>query len=316
MFFAGAHNNHFGQGAALGRQKIFGTQIGRRSLSAGADAVRAQHHGMRIALAVDFDAAGLISGDVKAALGRVSSISMMFSRKIGCKNKRIRVALSPLNSGRLRLWLRAYTNTYGLRRHNEACQYRYFRVGNSRQGRGGCFADNAAEISRRLGRDVNVFMVSTRNAEKGCRICPPQTLITEDPFEVVQRPKWILWWSFRRHRSAKKLVLTAIEHGKHVVTANKKLLAEYGNEIFALAEQKNVMVQFEAAVAGGIPIIKALREGLAANRSPVDRRHHQWHQQFHSHRNARKRQRFCRCVEAGASWAMQKPTPAFRYRRP
>ena len=64
---------------------------------------------------------------------------------------------------------------------------------------------------------------------------------------------------------AKKLVLTAIEHGKHVVTANKKLLAEYGNEIFALAEQKNVMVQFEAAVAGGIPIIKALREGLAAN---------------------------------------------------
>ena len=65
---------------------------------------------------------------------------------------------------------------------------------------------------------------------------------------------------------AKEAVLKAIENGKHVVTANKKLLAEYGNEIFALAEQKNVMVQFEAAVAGGIPVIKALREGLAANR--------------------------------------------------
>ena len=126
--------------------------------------------------------------------------------------------------------------------------------------------NNAAEISRRLGRDVNVFMVSTRNAEKGCRICPPQTLITEDPFEVVQHPEVdIVVELFGGTDIAKKLVLTAIEHGKHVVTANKKLLAEYGNEIFALAEQKNVMVQFEAAVAGGIPIIKALREGLSAN---------------------------------------------------
>ena len=66
--------------------------------------------------------------------------------------------------------------------------------------------------------------------------------------------------------AAKELVLEAIRHGKHVVTANKKLLAEYGSEVFALAEEKNVMVQFEAAVAGGIPIIKALREGLSANR--------------------------------------------------
>ena len=89
--------------------------------------------------------------------------------------------------------------------------------------------NNAAEISRRLGRDVNVFMVSTRNAEKGCRICPPQTLITEDPFEVVQHPEVdIVVELFGGTDIAKKLVLTAIEHGKHVVTANKKLLAEYG----------------------------------------------------------------------------------------
>ncbi|VEF01230.1 homoserine dehydrogenase [Neisseria canis] len=125
---------------------------------------------------------------------------------------------------------------------------------------------NAEEISRRLGRDVNVFMVSTRNLENARRICPEQTLITTDPFEVVRHPEVdVVVELFGGTEIAKDLVLEAINQGKHVVTANKKLLAEYGNEIFAKAEEKNVMVQFEAAVAGGIPIIKALREGLAAN---------------------------------------------------
>ena len=126
--------------------------------------------------------------------------------------------------------------------------------------------NNAAEISRRLGREVNIFMVSSRDTEKARSICPPQTLITNDPFEVVRHPDVdIAVELFGGTDLARQLVLEALQQGKHVVTANKKLLAEYGNEIFALAEQNNLMVQFEAAVAGGIPIIKALREGLAAN---------------------------------------------------
>ncbi|MDO4878397.1 MAG: homoserine dehydrogenase [Neisseria sp.] len=126
---------------------------------------------------------------------------------------------------------------------------------------------NAAEISRRLGREVRVFMVSTRDEAKARAACPPETLIAADPFEVVRHPEVdIVAEVYGGTETAKELVSEAIRHGKHIVTANKKLLAEYGNEIFALAEEKNVMVQFEAAVAGGIPIIKALREGLAANR--------------------------------------------------
>ncbi|MDO4248794.1 MAG: homoserine dehydrogenase [Neisseria sp.] len=125
---------------------------------------------------------------------------------------------------------------------------------------------NAEEIRRRLGRNVNVFMVATRNAENARRFCPKETLITADPFEVARHPEVdVVVELFGGTEIAKDLVLEAIGCGKHVVTANKKLLAEYGNEIFAKAEEKNVMVQFEAAVAGGIPIIKALREGLAAN---------------------------------------------------
>lgn len=125
---------------------------------------------------------------------------------------------------------------------------------------------NAAEISRRLGRDVNIFMVSTRNVENARRFCPAETLVTTDPFELVRHPEVdVVVELFGGTEIAKDLVLEAINRGKHVVTANKKLLAEYGNEVFAKAEEKNVMVQFEAAVAGGIPIIKALREGLAAN---------------------------------------------------
>ncbi|QEY24775.1 homoserine dehydrogenase [Neisseria animalis] len=125
--------------------------------------------------------------------------------------------------------------------------------------------ENATEISRRLGRDVVITAVCAREEAKAKQICPnaaferdPLTLVAREDVDVVVE-------LFGGTTAAKDAVLAAIGHGKHIVTANKKLLAEYGNEIFRLAEEKNVMVQFEAAVAGGIPIIKALREGLAAN---------------------------------------------------
>lgn len=125
--------------------------------------------------------------------------------------------------------------------------------------------ENAAEISRRLGRAVNISAVCDSSEEKARTVCPDAVFV-KDPFELVQRADVdVVVELFGGTGAAKDTVLKAIESGKHIVTANKKLLAEYGNEIFSLAEQKNVMVQFEAAVAGGIPIIKALREGLAAN---------------------------------------------------
>lgn len=126
--------------------------------------------------------------------------------------------------------------------------------------------DNSAEISRRLGRDVRITAVCDRTSERAAELCPQAEFIA-NPMDLVKREDVdIVVELFGGTGIAKDAVLHAIENGKHIVTANKKLLAEYGNEIFALAEQKNVMVQFEAAVAGGIPVIKALREGLAANR--------------------------------------------------
>ncbi len=125
---------------------------------------------------------------------------------------------------------------------------------------------NASEISRRLGRDINIFMAASRHLDQMQGICPETTILTTDTFAVVNHPEIdIVVELIGGSTLAKDLVLQAIENGKHVVTANKKLLAEYGNEIFAKAEEKNVVVMFEAAVAGGIPIIKSLREGLAAN---------------------------------------------------
>ena len=126
--------------------------------------------------------------------------------------------------------------------------------------------DNQAEIARRLGREINITAVCDLNAERAAQLCPQAEWVA-NPIDLVQRADVnIVVELFGGTGIAKEAVLNAINSGKHVVTANKKLLAEYGNEIFALAEQKNVMVQFEAAVAGGIPVIKALREGLAANR--------------------------------------------------
>ncbi|UOO93168.1 homoserine dehydrogenase [Vitreoscilla stercoraria] len=129
--------------------------------------------------------------------------------------------------------------------------------------------ENASEISRRLGRDVRVTMVSRRDTTKAQEIIGTDTdiTITADAATVVNQPDIdIIVELIGGTTIAKDMVLQAIANGKHVVTANKKLLAEHGNEIFAAAKAKNVMVMFEAAVAGGIPIIKSLREGLAANK--------------------------------------------------
>jgi homoserine dehydrogenase len=125
---------------------------------------------------------------------------------------------------------------------------------------------NAEEISRRAGRDIRVLRAAVRNLEKAKSLAGDLPLST-NPFDVVDDPEIdIVVELIGGLEPARELVMQAIANGKHVVTANKHLVAKHGNEIFAAAQAKGVMVAFEAAVAGGIPIIKALREGLTANR--------------------------------------------------
>ena len=128
-------------------------------------------------------------------------------------------------------------------------------------------ARNAAEIARRAGRPINITVVADKNPARARELTGGNCQITDDAFAVVNDPTVdVVVELIGGYGVAKELVLQAIENGKHVVTANKALLAVHGNEIFAAAQKKGVSVAFEAAVAGGIPIIKALREGLAANR--------------------------------------------------
>ena len=135
---------------------------------------------------------------------------------------------------------------------------------------GGTFAvlkRNAEEITRRAGRPIRITVVADKNLELAKQVTGGDCRLTDDAFAVVADPEVdIVIELIGGYGVAKDLVLKAIEHGKHVVTANKALLATHGNEIFAAAQAKGVTVAFEAAVAGGIPIIKALREGLTANR--------------------------------------------------
>ncbi|MHB1140841.1 MAG: homoserine dehydrogenase [Sulfuricaulis sp.] len=128
-------------------------------------------------------------------------------------------------------------------------------------------ARNALEISRRAGREIRIAQASARDLKKK-RACPMEGIqLVQDPYEVVRNPEIeVVVELIGGYEPARELVLEAIANGKHVVTANKALIAMYGNEIFAAAQKKGVMVAFEAAVAGGIPIIKAVREGLAGNR--------------------------------------------------
>ncbi|QOY93384.1 homoserine dehydrogenase [Massilia sp. UMI-21] len=126
---------------------------------------------------------------------------------------------------------------------------------------------NQEDIRRRAGRGIEITMVAARNLEKARKIVGAGVEVVGDPFAVVNNPEVdIVVELIGGYELPRELVLQAIANGKHVVTANKALLALHGNEIFAAAQEKGVTVAFEAAVAGGVPIIKALREGLTANR--------------------------------------------------
>ncbi len=126
---------------------------------------------------------------------------------------------------------------------------------------------NAEEIARRAGRGIQITHASARDLKKK-RICNTEGItLTSEPLDVVNDPEVeIVVELIGGTELARDLVNRAIANGKHVVTANKALIARYGNEIFDAARKQGVMVAFEAAVAGGIPIIKAIREGLAGNR--------------------------------------------------
>jgi homoserine dehydrogenase len=128
-------------------------------------------------------------------------------------------------------------------------------------------ARNGQEIARRAGREIKIIIASARDLKKP-RPCPTQGIkLIADPHAVVRDPEIeVVVELIGGQEPARTLVLEAIAQGKHVVTANKALIALHGNEIFAAAQKQGVMVAFEAAVAGGIPIIKTLREGLAGNR--------------------------------------------------
>ncbi|MGA9667193.1 MAG: homoserine dehydrogenase [Gallionella sp.] len=126
---------------------------------------------------------------------------------------------------------------------------------------------NAEEITRRAGRPIRITVVADKNLELARKVTGGKCRVTDDAFSVVSDPDVdIIIELIGGTGVARELVLKAIANGKHVVTANKALLATHGNEIFKAAQDRGVMVAFEAAVAGGIPIIKALREGLTANR--------------------------------------------------
>ncbi len=126
---------------------------------------------------------------------------------------------------------------------------------------------NGAEIARRAGREIRVVHAAARDIGRR-RLCPMDGIrLTADPFEVVDDPQIdVVVELIGGDDPARRLVMRAIDNSKHVVTANKALIAAHGNEIFAAARKNGVMVAFEAAVAGGIPIIKTIREGLAGNR--------------------------------------------------
>ncbi len=125
---------------------------------------------------------------------------------------------------------------------------------------------NAEEITRRAGRGIQISQAAARDYDPSGLPGIDAISVSDDAFAVVDNPDVdIIVELIGGYEPARELVLKAIANGKHVVTANKALIATHGNEIFAAAQEQGVMVAFEAAVAGGIPIIKAIREGLAAN---------------------------------------------------
>ena len=126
---------------------------------------------------------------------------------------------------------------------------------------------NQEEIQRRAGRHIRISMVADIDVERARSLVSSDCIVVNDGRQIIANPDIdIVVELIGGYGIAYELVMAAIESGKHVVTANKALLAVHGTEIFAAAQRKGVMVAFEASVAGGIPIIKALREGLTANR--------------------------------------------------
>ena len=126
---------------------------------------------------------------------------------------------------------------------------------------------NQHEITRRAGRGIEVAAIAVRNVNKARAVVGPQIAVSSNFDDVVADPNIdIVVELIGGYEPARSLALQAIKNGKHVVTANKALLARHGNELFDAARRAGMMLAFEAAVAGGIPIIKALREGLTANR--------------------------------------------------
>ncbi|TAN30580.1 MAG: homoserine dehydrogenase [Castellaniella sp.] len=126
---------------------------------------------------------------------------------------------------------------------------------------------NGGEIARRAGRHIEVAAVAVRDVAKARALVGPDVKVITDGMALIRDPDIdIIVELIGGQTVARQCILEAIAQGKHVVTANKALLAVHGNEIFAAAQARGVMVAFEAAVGGGIPIIKAIREGLTANR--------------------------------------------------
>jgi len=139
-------------------------------------------------------------------------------------------------------------------------------IGTVGSGTFNVLARNQEEIRRRAGRGIEITMVADLDVARARAVVGDGVQVVNDARQVVASPNVdIVIELIGGYGIAKALVLEAIESGKHVVTANKALLAVHGTEIFAAAQRKGVMVAFEAAVAGGIPIIKSLREGLSAN---------------------------------------------------
>ncbi len=149
----------------------------------------------------------------------------------------------------------------------QAIQVGLLGIGTVGAGTFGVLTRNQAEIRRRAGREIRIAVVADLDTERARRIVGDAARVVADAREVIRDPAIdIVIELIGGYGIARTLVLEAIAAGKHVVTANKALLAVHGTEIFQAAREKGVVVAFEAAVAGGIPIIKALREGLSANR--------------------------------------------------
>lgn len=135
------------------------------------------------------------------------------------------------------------------------------------QGAATVLVRNAAEIQRRTGRTIAVKSAAVRNVERKLGPELLEIALTDNPEQIVNDPEiHVVVEAMGGDEPARTLLLQAIANGKHVVTANKALIAVYGNELFEAAREHGVSVAFEAAVAGGIPVIKSIREGLAGNK--------------------------------------------------